>query len=175
MAIPPAEKARLDDLMLISFQQIRFPFINSVLSFWPLEERNEVNTRIFTDYLRFRNPEIRILYPKSDFTRNEMEAILVGQETRFVRTEKNLYEPESGTAMEPQEIDMVLVPMLIFDEQGYRVGYGRGFYDKFLAKCDPDAVKVGMSYFEPIERIEDHDDFDIPLNYCITPHNTYAF
>ena len=71
-------------------------------------------------------------------------------------------------------IDMVFVPLLIFDKQGYRVGYGKGFYDKYLAQCRVDCLKVGFSYFEPIE-IEGTREFDVPLNLCITPNSIYVF
>ena len=70
---------------------------------------------------------------------------------------------------------MVFVPLLAFDKDGYRVGYGMGFYDKFLADTGEDCIKVGFSYFEPIGTIEDRTDFDVPLDLCITPHNVYVF
>jgi 5-formyltetrahydrofolate cyclo-ligase len=69
----------------------------------------------------------------------------------------------------------VFVPLLAFDNDGYRVGYGKGFYDKFLAKCRPDVLKVGLSYFDAIDTISDRAQFDIPLNYCITPQRIYEF
>jgi 5-formyltetrahydrofolate cyclo-ligase len=55
------------------------------------------------------------------------------------------------------------------------VGYGKGCYDRFLALCRPDIIKIGFSYFEPINEISDTDKFDIPLNYCITPERIYEF
>jgi 5-formyltetrahydrofolate cyclo-ligase len=68
-----------------------------------------------------------------------------------------------------------LVPLLAYDLKGNRVGYGKGYYDRFLAECRPDALKIGFSYFEPEEQINDTEDFDIPLNYCVTPHRCYEF
>jgi 5-formyltetrahydrofolate cyclo-ligase len=69
----------------------------------------------------------------------------------------------------------VLVPLLAFDESGYRVGYGKGFYDRFLQQCRKDVLTVGFSYFDAIDKIEDTHQFDVPLNYCITPHRIYEF
>jgi len=64
---------------------------------------------------------------------------------------------------------------LTVDEKGYRVGYGKGFYDRFLQHCRPDCLKVGLSYFPPVAEISDKDEFDVPLDLCITPATTYVF
>ena len=70
---------------------------------------------------------------------------------------------------------MVLVPLLCFDESGHRVGYGKGFYDRFLTKCRPDTQKVGLSYFPPVKEITDADSFDIRLDLCLTPEKVWRF
>jgi 5-formyltetrahydrofolate cyclo-ligase len=77
--------------------------------------------------------------------------------------------------MEAGELDMIFVPLLAFDTRGYRVGYGKGFYDKYLAGCSNDCIKVGFSYFGPVSSIDDHHEFDVPLDLCITPQNIYVF
>ena len=77
--------------------------------------------------------------------------------------------------MKPTDLDLIFVPLLICDEQGFRVGYGKGFYDKFLAQCKSDAITLGFNYFSPIDKIQDTDEYDIPLNYCITPEHIYEF
>ena len=68
---------------------------------------------------------------------------------------------------------MVLVPLLAFDTKGYRVGYGKGFYDRFLSKID--VKKVGISLFEAVECIADVHEDDIRLDLCITPKQIYSF
>jgi 5-formyltetrahydrofolate cyclo-ligase len=89
--------------------------------------------------------------------------------------EYGLLEPASGDIVDPASIDLVLVPLLILDTQGYRVGFGKGCYDKFLANCRPDCIKIGLSYFDPIEIIDDRDEFDVPLDFGVTPDNVYVF
>ena len=70
---------------------------------------------------------------------------------------------------------MVLVPLLAFDKLGHRVGYGKGYYDRFLAKCPPNCLRIGLSLFDPVERIDDVVPTDIRLNSCLTPVHTYVF
>ena len=92
-----------------------------------------------------------------------------------LKNEFNIYEPEEGNRVDPTEIDMILVPLLAYDKKGYRVGYGKGFYDKFFAGCRKDCIKAGFSYFEPVDEITDKADFDVPLDLCITPQTVYVF
>jgi 5-formyltetrahydrofolate cyclo-ligase len=75
----------------------------------------------------------------------------------------------------PEAIDTAIVPLLCFDERGYRVGYGKGYYDRFLAKCRPNCLKIGLSFFEPVENIDDINEYDIPLDLCIAPDRTITF
>ena len=67
------------------------------------------------------------------------------------------------------------MPLLCCDRRGFRVGYGKGFYDKFLSRCRPDCLKIGLSFFEPTEIIADINDYDVKLDYCVTPENRYKF
>lgn len=169
------ERVKLDDLLLIQFQTAGLPFIESLLSYWPIEENNEPDTHLFTEFLRFRNPEMKVCYPVSDFSTGEMQAVITGIDTPFTKKDYNIHEPDSQEILEAEYLEMVFVPLLAFDQEGYRVGYGKGFYDKYLATCDPACIKVGFSYFDPIGRIGDRNEFDVPLDLCITPSSIYVF
>jgi 5-formyltetrahydrofolate cyclo-ligase len=105
----------------------------------------------------------------------DMEAGLVEREGLFIKNRFNILEPISGAIIQPGQLDVIFVPLVAFDTRGYRVGYGKGYYDKYLSRCRPDTVKVGFSYFDAVEYIEDIDDFDVPLNFCITPQRIYEF
>jgi 5-formyltetrahydrofolate cyclo-ligase len=175
MALTEPERTKLDDLMLIQFQTAELPFINSLLSYWPIEENHEPDTHLFTEFLRFRNPEMKICYPVADFNTGIMKAVATDIDTTFTKQELNIYEPRDGAEIATDVIDLVFVPLLVFDEGGYRVGYGKGFYDKYLATCRPDSIKAGFSYFDPVPKIDDRDQFDVPLDLCITPRNVYVF
>ncbi len=175
MQLSEAEMSKLDDLMLIQFQTIELPFLGSLLSYWPIEENHEPNTHLFTEFLKFRNPELKICYPVSDFETRSMNAVATDIDTPFEKKMLNIYEPDEGMPTPAGEIDMVFVPLLAFDQNGYRTGYGKGFYDKYLIACRKDCIKAGFSYFEPVDSIDDRHDFDVPLDLCITPLNVYVF
>lgn len=173
--LSPSERSMLDDLMLIQFQTVDLPFLESLLSYWPIEENNEPNTHLFTEFLRFRNPELKICYPVVDFSTTTMIAAATDIDTPFEKKTLNIYEPVSDDIVPSGDIDMVIVPLLAFDQQGYRIGYGKGYYDKYLSNCREDCIKAGFCYFAPIESMDNRHEFDVPLDLCITPQNVYVF
>ena len=71
--------------------------------------------------------------------------------------------------MFPEELDLIFVPLLAYDKKGHRVGYGKGYYDRFLKECKDDCIKIGFSFFEPEDSIEGVNRHDVKLDYCITP------
>ncbi len=171
--LPEKERRKFDDLLLISFQQLWYDNIQVVMSYWPLQTMAELNTHLFTDYLSFRIPGLQVVYPL--IKNGYLEAVLVDENTNFKVNDYNITEPIDGTTIDPKAIDLVLTPLLAFDKNGYRVGYGKGYYDKFLATCRPDVIKIGCSYFDPVDSIDDINEFDVPLNICITPNRTHEF
>lgn len=169
------DKLKWDDLILINFQTVDLPQLGAVFSFYPMEERNEVNAFLLTDYLHFRNPNLQICYPKMEIEAPNMEAIACHADTVFEANAINILEPLENEVVPPEDVDAVLVPMLICDVVGNRVGFGKGYYDRYLSRCRPNCLKIGLSYFEPVECIEDAGEFDVPLDFCITPQKVYVF
>lgn len=174
LVLSAKERSMLDDLLLIQFQRLSFEDVQVVLSFWPMEERAEMNTHLFTRYLSHLIPGLKVSYPVTDPSSNKMKAVLVDDDTVLEENNYGITEPVNGTEISPAEIDLVLVPLFAFDEKGYRVGYGKGYYDRYLKQCDR-AIVVGLSYFDAVDTISDTDEYDVPLNYCVTPGNLYEF
>ncbi len=175
LSLSAMERAKLDDLLLIQLQSVQLPFITFLLSYWPIEQNHEPNTHLFTDYFEFQNPELIICYPRSDFRDHSMQSVQTNDDTRFRKNQYGLYEPEDGVVVNPAGMDMIFVPLLSFDKKGFRVGYGKGFYDRYLAQCRDECLLIGFSYFEPLDAIDDTNDFDVPLNLCVTPTTVYVF
>jgi len=175
MALSERERVKMDDLLLIQFQTLALPFVHALLSYWPIEENNEPDTHLFTEYIKFGNPELKVCYPVSDFSEGKMVAVATDIDTPFAKSALNIFEPSQGEPISAEAIDIVFVPLLAFDTNGYRVGYGKGFYDKFLVNCREDCLRIGFSYFDPVDSIDDPHEFDVPLSHCITPKAVYVF
>jgi len=173
--LPDKERLKLDDLVLIQFQKLILRDVHAVLSYWPIKSHLEINTLPITDYLSFKIPGLRVCFPKTDFAQTKLQAVEVEKETTFEVNHAGIGEPIAGDLIYPEELDMVFVPLLAYDKKGYRVGYGKGFYDRYLHQCRPNVIKVGFSYFEPEDTIPEVNEFDIPLNLAITPTCIYEF
>jgi len=141
--------------------------------FLSITEYNEVNTEFILHLLAGKDKEIVI--SKSDFQTRKMTHFLLTDNTRIKKNECNIPEPIDGLEVPVTKIDVVFVPLLAFDKKGNRVGYGKGFYDTFLAQCKPDTIKIGLSFFEPKEFISDISESDESMNYCVTPNVIYSF
>jgi len=140
--------------------------------FLSIVEKKEVDTSFILHILQGRDKSIVI--PKVDFKKNEMVNILLQENTRINLSSYGIPEPEDGIEIPPHKLDVVFVPLLAFDQSGNRIGYGKGFYDRFLAQCKEHCIFVGLSFFEPETKI-DSQSTDIPLHYCITPSKLYKF
>ncbi len=146
-------------------------------TFLPQLNAREVDTFGIIDMLRKSFPAMRIVAPYIIPGTREMEHFLLTPHTHLVTNQWRIPEPDPLTSekISLEEIDIVLVPLLAFDGQGYRVGYGGGYYDRFLPQTRPDCIKAGLSLFEEVDEIEDIDQYDIPLDACITPERVYDF
>ena len=84
-------------------------------------------------------------------------------------------DPLSSEEAAVADIDLVIVPLLAYDLKGHRVGYGAGFYDRFLADCRDETLIVGLSHFDPEDQWIKSEDYDIDLDWCITSNKAYKF
>ena len=139
--------------------------------FLSIKEKKEVETEFILQILAGKDKEI--VMAKSNFNRLEMKNYLITDTTKFQKNEYNICEPINGLEIPNSKIEVVFVPLLTYDKKGNRVGYGKGFYDIFLSKCRVDVIKIGLSFFEPEEVIDDISLTDICLNYCVTPLSVY--
>lgn len=177
MQLTHAQMAKMDDLMLIQFQKIPEDIPSTILSYSAITKWHEFDPEPITDYCYFKNPMQQLLYPVVTEVdgASVMLAVLSDDDTVFEKNDLGFMQPVKGNKVLPAEIDMVIVPLLAVDKRGYRVGYGKGYYDRFLKNCREDVIKIGFSYFDPVDEIEDVNPMDIPIDYCITHDKIYIF
>ncbi len=173
--LSPKDIEIMNDLILINFQKIELPFLSCVHTYLPSEKLGEADTFNLVRFLQFKNPGIKIVVPKIDVESGNMHHLHFEDDMEMMDNLFGITEPTGGNKISAAEIDLVLIPLLAFDKNGYRVGYGKGYYDRFLRTCREDVIKAGLSFFEAEEDIDNINQFDIPLNYCVTPQRIYDF
>lgn len=146
---------------------LRYWMFNNKLihCFLPIHRLKEVDTLPLIKKLRERN---KVCIPVSNFKANEMKHILLTDHTQFQDNAIGIPEPVNGEEIQSEEIDIVIVPLLAVDQHGNRLGYGKGFYDRFLANCKPSALFIGVTMFGIHDDFEEIDPFDVPLHYVVT-------
>ena len=147
--------------------------IRSIHCFLPIKKQKEVDTLCIIRALRLRYPHIRIVISRMNAADNSLEHFLWEDSTELRENSAGIPEPVNGHSYPADQIDLVLVPLLIFDRSGHRIGYGKGYYDRFLASCRIDTLKVGLSVFDPVDDFQEKDEWDIVLDYCVTPQKVW--
>ena len=158
-------------------QVIRFNFCdyNYLHCFLPIIKNKEPNTFSIIDFLRTTYPNLYIVISRTNFSTLSLKHYIFNKKTILSNNNFGITEPIDGEICSSDYIDIILIPLLTFDQHGHRIGYGKGIYDRFLTECRPNAVKVGLSLFEGIEHIDETNSFDQRLDYCITPTQIVQF
>ena len=157
------------------FQTFDLKKINYLHSFLPIERFNEIDTRLIFHRVWFEYAHIETAVPRIDFEKDAIDSVKFTPVTELVLNAWLIHEPSNKEKVVCEKFDIVLVPLLAYDREGNRTGYGKGFYDKFLKSCRSGCLKVGLSHFPPVEKIDDINEFDVKLDYCLTPDETYKF
>lgn len=151
---------------------IDISFVKVLHIFLPIEKKNEPNTWLIIDRLRREFPNVRISVPK---TNGVMENFYFEGLHQLENNAWGIPEPMQGIQTPAEKVDLVIVPLLAFDRSGHRVGYGKGYYDRFLSACRVDCQKIGLSFFGPVESINDITEDDVLINGCVTPSDFFSF
>ena len=162
----------LSGKLLEQFTMLDLSAVKTLHIFLPIAEKNEPDTFLFIYWLNKYHPQLKIIVPRADFKTSLMTHHHYKGEQDLLKSSFNILEPVNEEEY-TGDIDLVIVPLLAFDDRGYRVGYGKGFYDRFLEGRD--TLKVGLSFFKSVGIIADTHENDIRLDCCITPDQVIYF
>lgn len=144
----------------------------SVHTYLPLRKRREIDTWPIIETLWKQNKRVRV--PALSRNMPEMECIELESGDELELAQWGLEEPVVKRRAPPENLDVAIVPLLCFDVHGHRVGYGKGYYDRFFEKATR-CTRIGLSLFGPETPIDDIDEMDVPLHMCVTPERVYVF
>ncbi len=110
----------------------------------------------------------RVLVPFCEPGKDEMAAVQIRAMDELVLGKHGILAPKEKKQAENSSIDFILTPGLAFDLEGYRLGYGRGYYDRFFGSVSERAVRVGVGFdFQLVPRLP-HDPLDLPVHGIVT-------
>ncbi|MFD2035840.1 5-formyltetrahydrofolate cyclo-ligase [Belliella marina] len=146
--------------------------IRHIHLFLPIKKLNEINTF----------PILEELLPKGYFLYTSilnngsgtMETVQLNGSMEFEFDAFGIPVPKKIIPISTEKIQVVLMPLLAYDKKGNRLGYGKGYYDRFLIGLDSTVLKIGLSFFGPLEEIPS-EWHDIPLDICVTPSEVFLF
>ncbi len=169
-----AEHAKRNQLLTAQlkafFKQHAF---KSVHVFLPISKNKEADLSQFIDYLHTEMPEIRIGCSISDLVQPKMTHFLLESNTLLKPNKWGIPEPVEASIFDLNMLDCVLVPMVAGSKSGHRIGYGKGYYDRFLHECPDDAIFVGVNLGPLLEGDIFAEAHDIQMDYMITPFENF--
>ncbi|MBE8722198.1 5-formyltetrahydrofolate cyclo-ligase [Sphingobacterium pedocola] len=175
LSLDEGHREQLDSKLFHQLIRLDWSGCNYLHVFISLPKYNEPDTSRFIKWIQNHYPDIKLVLSKTDLLDGSMINYLWDQDTCIAQNQWGIFEPVGGEIIREKLIDSVLVPLLLADKKGNRIGYGKGFYDRFLVNCRDDVRSIGLSYFDLVEQIVDTEEWDFPLKYCVTPDKTYRF
>ena len=141
--------------------------------FMPITKHNEINTlHIVKKLWKIKKT---IVVPRMNPGKTEMDTCLLLPNTKMISNSYDIHEPECCQRIYTGNIDVMILPLLSYDKKGYRIGYGKGYYDRFIAGLKKPVFKVGLSFFDPDTDHLTSDTWDVPMDCCVTPEKFIQF
>lgn len=150
-------------------------FQEAVTIFIYVDFRSEVITGPLIEYMLESGKNVVV--PVTLVREKDLLAVSITDPTReLVPGYCSIPEPIMGIresqAVSPDIIDIIFLPGSVFDERGGRMGYGGGYYDRFVSAKAPQALRVGLAYeLQMVQHapLQDHDEF---LDFIVTEERT---
>ncbi|HET8887064.1 MAG TPA: 5-formyltetrahydrofolate cyclo-ligase [Salinimicrobium sp.] len=153
--------------------ELRIWDLNFYHLFLTITEKKEIDTEPILHILQGKDKNI--VLSRCNVNTGTLHNFLLTDNTIIKKNKWNIPEPVNGVEVPSEQIDVVFVPLMAYDKEGNRIGYGKGFYDNFLATCRENVIKIGLSFFDPEPHISEVYASDIALDFCVTPTQIFHF
>ncbi len=137
--------------------------LNSVGCYIKSQKSREISTDIILKSLLESGLKTYVPVVGDNFT---MDMVIINMDTVYSTNSWGIPEPVDFKKDDSSIPEVVIIPMLGADYRGYRIGYGKGYYDRYLSKND--VVKIGICPISCVIHELPIDQFDIPMDYLIT-------
>ncbi len=169
--LSPAEIQQLSFKILENMKRMDIWDFSVYHIFLPIAQNHEINTFPIIDELFSKNK--RVVVPK--VSGSELINCEIQKETEFEIGKFNTLEPKEIQLVDNKLVELVFMPMMVCVKNGDRVGYGGGFYDRWLNQFEKKPVKIGLNFFPPVDEIQDAAEWDVRLDYSVTPDEIVSF
>lgn len=157
----------------LTFQLIEEIDPQAVHAFLPIERNNEPDLwPLIHDLFEI---EIEVMTSITNFKSKTMEHFWIKRDTLYVEGEFGIPQPKNCKKANLTDADVVLIPLLAFDKNGHRLGYGQGYYDRLISELDTETVRVGLNFSGPFDKFTFIEDHDMKLDYCISSKQVFRF
>jgi len=156
-------------------ETIDFSLLQNIHVFLSSTRHIEIDTFLIMKMIKDNHPNVGFIVPKSNYETNSFINLKYELGDELVYDSFGIPEPKNLLEVSSNMVDLVFMPLICCDKNGHRVGYGKGFYDRFLETLPAEINRIGLSFFNPCEVISDVGDHDKPLTSCITPEAVFEF
>lgn len=164
------EKEKIERLLISHVTQSKL-FQNASVIGTTISQPFEWNTKPIIEKAWEENKTVVV--PKTYPLTRQLQFFKIDKDSEFERGYGNIYEPieDNSKRFDKNDIDLLIVPGIVFDTYGYRIGFGGGFYDRFLIDYKRDKVAIASKY-QIIDKIPS-ESYDIPVDYLVTEEGFY--
>ncbi len=166
---------QLNGRLFAQFRKVDLKNVTFLHTFLPILKQKEPDTYPLIEYIRQQYPQIKLVVSKSGLEDNSLEHHLLCPEDPLAENRWGIPEPMRNNPVDVRLLDLIIVPLLVCDLYGNRIGYGKGYYDRFLRACRKDARCIGLGFFDPLKDPIEADLHDVALNGYVSPDGMYTF
>lgn len=148
------------------------PHLKHIHLFLPIDRFHEVDT--YPLFYKLQVQGFHLYTSAVNKEKDNLDTLDITDIREFKSDSWGIPVPVGANPGKPESIQVVLIPLLAYDLRGFRIGYGKGYYDKYLSSMSQEVLKIGISFFPPMDELP-KENHDVPLDLCVTPEGRLSF